>query len=49
MFRWVPWLFDFQYRLFMKFAPTRWFATTMLTAVRAPWADAADQVPTTPT
>ena len=24
MFRWLPWLFDFQYRLFMNFAPTRW-------------------------
>ncbi len=30
MFRWVPWLFDFQYRLFMKFAPTRWFAMKSL-------------------
>jgi nucleoside-diphosphate-sugar epimerase/UDP-N-acetylglucosamine:LPS N-acetylglucosamine transferase len=31
MFRWVPWLFDFQYRLFMGFAPTRWFSMKMLT------------------
>ncbi len=30
MFRWVPWLFDFQYRLFMDFPPTRWLATRML-------------------
>ncbi len=30
MFRWVPWLFDFQYQLFMKFAPTRWLATKLL-------------------
>ena len=26
MFRWVPWLFDMQYALIMKFAPTRWLA-----------------------
>jgi UDP-glucose 4-epimerase len=26
MFRWIPWLFDFQYTLFMKFAPTRWLS-----------------------
>jgi UDP-glucose 4-epimerase len=32
MFRWVPWLFDFQYTLFMRFAPTRWAATRLLTA-----------------
>ncbi len=31
MFRWVPWLFDLQYRLFMDFAPTRWLASRMLT------------------
>ena len=31
MFRWVPWLFDLQYRLFMGFAPTRWFSMKMLT------------------
>jgi len=31
MFRWVPWLFDLQYRLFMDFAPTRWFANKLLT------------------
>ena len=33
MFRWVPWWFDFQYRLFMSFAPTRWLAKTLLTAL----------------
>jgi UDP-glucose 4-epimerase len=32
MFQWVPWLFDFQYTLFMKFAPTRWLARRLLTA-----------------
>jgi len=31
MFRWVPWLFDLQYRLFMGFGPTRWFSMKMLT------------------
>ena len=31
MFRWVPWLFDLQYRLFMDFPPTRWLASRMLT------------------
>ena len=31
MFRWVPWLFDFQYRWFMKFRPTRWLARFLLT------------------
>ncbi|MBV8713115.1 MAG: NAD-dependent epimerase/dehydratase family protein, partial [Solirubrobacterales bacterium] len=31
MFRWVPWLFDFQYRLFMGFAPTRWLSMKLLT------------------
>jgi UDP-N-acetylglucosamine:LPS N-acetylglucosamine transferase len=31
MFRWVPWLFDIQYRLFMGFAPTRWFSMKTLT------------------
>ena len=30
MFRWIPWWFDFQYRLFMYFAPTRWLARTGL-------------------
>ncbi len=30
MFRWVPWLFDLQYRLFMDFPPTRWLASRML-------------------
>jgi UDP-glucose 4-epimerase len=33
MFRWLPWLFDFQYMLFMYFAPTRWLARTLLTAL----------------
>jgi UDP-glucose 4-epimerase len=32
MFEWVPWLFDFQYTLFMKFRPTRWLARRLLTA-----------------
>ena len=32
MFQWVPWLFDFQYTLFMKFAPTRWLSRRLLTA-----------------
>jgi UDP-glucose 4-epimerase len=32
MFRWVPWWFDFQYSLFMYFAPTRWLAKRLLTA-----------------
>jgi UDP-glucose 4-epimerase len=31
MFRWVPWLFDLQYSLFMNFAPTRWLSRRMLT------------------
>jgi UDP-glucose 4-epimerase len=30
MFQWVPWWFDFQYRLFMQVAPTRWLARTLL-------------------
>ncbi len=30
MFRWVPWWFDFQYRLFMYVAPTRWLSRTLL-------------------
>src|SRR6202020_40489 len=33
MFRWVPWLFDLQCRLFMGFAPTRWWSMKMLTAL----------------
>jgi UDP-glucose 4-epimerase len=33
MFRWVPWLFDLQYTLFMYFAPTRWLARRMLTGL----------------
>jgi UDP-glucose 4-epimerase len=33
MFTFVPWLFDFQYRLFMKFAPTRWVTRRLLTAL----------------
>jgi UDP-glucose 4-epimerase len=30
MFRWVPWLFDFQYTLFMKCWPARWLASWLL-------------------
>jgi UDP-glucose 4-epimerase len=30
MFAWIPWWFDFQYRLFMQFTPTRWLARTLL-------------------
>ncbi len=30
MFRWVPWWFDFQYRLFMNVGPTRWLARWLL-------------------
>jgi nucleoside-diphosphate-sugar epimerase/UDP-N-acetylglucosamine:LPS N-acetylglucosamine transferase len=30
MFRWMPWLFDFQYTLFMSFPPTRWLARFLL-------------------
>src|SRR6185437_9187269 len=33
MFRWVPWWFDFQYRLFMNFKPTRWLALRLLTGL----------------
>jgi UDP-glucose 4-epimerase len=33
MFRWVPWWFDFQYTLFMYFAPTRWLARRLLTGL----------------
>ncbi|MDQ6805362.1 MAG: NAD-dependent epimerase/dehydratase family protein, partial [Actinomycetota bacterium] len=33
MFRWVPWLFDIQYWLFMYFPPTRWLAQRLLTAL----------------
>lgn len=32
LFRWMPWLFDLQYRLFMEFAPTRWFGQRLLSA-----------------
>jgi UDP-glucose 4-epimerase len=31
MFRWVPWLFDLQYRLYMFFWPARVFSMKMLT------------------
>ena len=31
MFQFIPWWFDFQYRLFMEFAPTRWFVRKVLT------------------
>ena len=30
MFRWMPWLFDLQYRLFMELAPSRWVASRLL-------------------
>src|SRR5947199_3245669 len=33
MFRWIPWLFNFQYMLFMYFAPTRWLSRRLLTAL----------------
>ncbi len=33
MFRWVPWWFDFQYRLFMSVRPTRWLALRLLTGL----------------
>jgi UDP-glucose 4-epimerase len=33
MFQWLPWLFDFQYFLFMYFTPTRWLARRLLTAL----------------
>jgi UDP-glucose 4-epimerase len=31
MFTFAPWWFDFQYRLFMNFRPTRWLARRLLT------------------
>ncbi|MEO6857601.1 MAG: NAD-dependent epimerase/dehydratase family protein, partial [Solirubrobacteraceae bacterium] len=31
MFEYLPWLFDFQYWLFMYFAPTRWLSRKLLT------------------
>lgn len=33
MFRYLPWLFDLQYWLFMYFPPTRWLARRLLTAL----------------
>ncbi len=30
MFQWIPWWFDFQYRLFMDVPPTRWLAGRLL-------------------
>ena len=30
MFRWVPWLFDFQYTMFMNVWPVRWMASWLL-------------------
>jgi UDP-glucose 4-epimerase len=30
MFTFMPWWFDFQYRLFMNFAPTRWLSRKLL-------------------
>ncbi|MGC9221409.1 MAG: MGDG synthase family glycosyltransferase [Solirubrobacteraceae bacterium] len=32
LFRWSPWLFEFQYRLVMDFPPTRWLARRLLAA-----------------
>jgi UDP-glucose 4-epimerase len=32
MFRWIPWLFDIQYWLFMYVPPTRWLTQRLLTA-----------------
>ena len=32
MFRWLPWLFDLQYWLFMYFPPTQWLSKRLLTA-----------------
>ncbi|MCX6388829.1 MAG: hypothetical protein NTX07_08910 [Solirubrobacterales bacterium] len=34
-FKWFPLLFEIQYRLFMKFPPTRWFSMKLLTALGA--------------
>jgi UDP-glucose 4-epimerase len=31
MFQFIPWWFDFQYRLFMKVPPTRWLSRRLLT------------------
>ena len=45
MFQWVPWLFDFQYTLFMYFAPTRWLAAQAADAARPPRSDAPDPGP----
>ena len=33
MFQWLPWLFDMQYWLLMYFAPTRWVARRLITAL----------------
>ncbi len=30
MFRWLPWLFDAQYHLFMRLRPTRWLSRKLL-------------------
>ena len=35
-FRWMPWLFDVQYWLITKFAPTRWLAHHLGYAARRP-------------
>ena len=32
-FKWFPMLFEIQYRLFMKFGPTRWFSQKLLTRI----------------
>ena len=42
-FRWMPWLFDIQYWLITKFAPTRWLAHHLGYAVRRPRPDEADR------
>jgi len=33
LFAYLPWLFDLQYRLCLRFAPTRWLALRLLTAL----------------
>ena len=34
-FTWFPWLFEIQYRLIMKFPPTRWIGQKLLTRLGA--------------
>ena len=38
-FRWMPWLFDIQYWLITKFAPTRWLMHHLSYCARRPRAD----------